>query len=364
MVKPIQDQGAEGTPDDLAPAPVSPDASPAVGEVPPASTAESANRARLISLLHRRVRKLGPLVAKVLGERTPEAVHDLRVLTRRVQQTLTALFPGSRYHRLQLINRTLRRSRRALGAWRNYDVVLERLARKRRQTRSAEKQRAWALVIDSVRKHRQREMRRSRRRLVRLDLFDLNDEVEALLEAHSGISGGGGAGATPREIVAAARASWQTALSRAFEERRAKNVHAFRIETKRLRYRIELIRDLGVQDTAEPLKWLTSLQEALGEWHDRLELGRCIAQAVAASETLYDQPRMSIILLAELEKEQKLAAAEVEALMREVRKSPRRKQFDAWAAHHEQVSPPAPPQAPEPVAAAEPIPAEQPVPIE
>jgi CHAD domain-containing protein len=317
----------------------------------------------LIGLLHRRVRKLGPLVAKVLGERTPEAVHDLRVLTRRVQQTLTALFAGSRYHRLRLINRTLRRSRRALGEWRNYDVVLERLARKRRQTRSAEKQRAWALVIDSVRQHRQHEMRRARRRLVRLDLFDLNDEVEALLEAHSGISGGG-AGATPREIVAAARASWQTALSRAFEERRPENVHAFRIETKRLRYRIELVRDLGVQDTAEPLKWLASLQEALGGWHDRLELGRCIAQAVAASETLYDQPRLSMILLAELEKEQKLAAAEVDALMREVSKSPRRKQFDAWAAHHEQASPPATPQAPEPVAAAEPIPAEQPVPTE
>jgi CHAD domain-containing protein len=262
---------------------------------------------------------------------------------------------------LRLINRTLRRSRRALGEWRNYDVVLERLARKRRQTRSAEKQRAWALVIDSVRQHRQHEMRRARRRLVRLDLFDLNDEVEALLDAHSGISGGG---ATPREIVAAARASWQTALSRAFEERRPENVHAFRIETKRLRYRIELVRDLGVQDTAEPLKWLASLQEALGGWHDRLELGRCIAQAVAASETLYDQPRLSMILLAELEKEQKLAAAEVDALMREVSKSPRRKQFDAWAAHHEQASPPAAPQAPEPVAAAEPIPAEQPVPTE
>ena len=243
MVKSVQDRGLGGSQAAVAPVPRPPDASPATSEARATSAAETPGRTRLINVLRKRLRRLGTLLAEVLGEQTPEAVHDLRVWSRRVQQTLAALFPGSRSRRLRSLRRTLRRSRRALGAWRNRDVVLQRLARKQRQTRSAEKQRAWALVIDSVRKRRRREVRRARRRLVRLDLFDLAEEVEALLKAPG--ASGDGASASPHDIVAAARAQWQAALSRALEDRRVENIHGFRIQTKRLRYRIELLRDLG-----------------------------------------------------------------------------------------------------------------------
>ncbi len=361
MVKSVQDRGLGGSQAAVAPVPRPPDASPATSEARATSAAETPGRTRLINVLRKRLRRLGTLLAEVLGEQTPEAVHDLRVWSRRVQQTLAALFPGSRSRRLRSLRRTLRRSRRALGAWRNRDVVLQRLARKQRQTRSAEKQRAWALVIDSVRKRRRREVRRARRRLVRLDLFDLAEEVEALLKAPG--ASGDGASASPHDIVAAARAQWQAALSRALEDRRVENIHGFRIQTKRLRYRIELLRDLGARDTAAPLEWLRSLQDALGGWHDRLELGRCIAEALAAPETLHDQPRTSIMLLTELEKENRLAAAELDGLMREASDSPRRAQFDAWAALHDQARPP-PSRNIESVVAAETIPAGQRVPTE
>jgi len=317
------------------------------------------DRTRLVNLLRKRLRRFGALLAEVLGEQTPEAIHDLRVWSRRLQQTLTALFPESRSHRLRSLRRTLRRARRTLGAWRNCDVVLQRLARRQRQTRSPEKRRAWALVIDSVRKCREREVRRARRRLVRLGLFDLAEEVEALLKAPG--ASRDGASASPPDVVSAARAQWQAALARALEDRRVENIHGFRIQTKRLRYRIELLRDLGAQDTAAPLEWLRSLQDALGGWHDRLELGRCIAEALATPETLQDQPRMSIILLKELERESRLGAVELDRLMREASDSPRRTRFDAWAALHDE----APQQQNiESVVAAEVIPASQRVPTE
>jgi CHAD domain-containing protein len=313
----------------------------------------------LVSLLRKRLRRFAALLAEVLGEQTPDAVHDLRVWSRRLQQTLAALFPASRSHRLRSLRRTLRRSRRALGAWRNCDVVLQRLARRQRQTRSSEKRRAWALVIDSVRNSRQQEVRRARKKLVRLDLFDLAEEVEALLKAPA--ASRDGASASPFDIVSSARADWQAALSRALEDRRVENIHGFRIQTKRLRYRIELLRDLGGQDTDAPLEWLKSLQDTLGGWHDRLELGRCIAEALATPERLHDHPRMSIILLTELEKENRLAAAELDGLMREASDSPRRTQFDAWVAIHCE----APQQQNiESVVAAEAIPAGQRVPTE
>ena len=360
MVKTDHDRSLGGSQAAVAPVPRLPDASAATSEARATSVTATPDRTRLVSLLRKRQRRFGALLANVLGERTPEAVHDLRVWSRRLQQTLAALFPGSRSHRLRSLRRTLRRSRRALGAWRNCDVVLQRLARKQRQTRSPEKRRALALVIDSVRKSRQHEVRRARKKLVRLDLFDLAEQVEALLKAPG--ASRDGANASPPDIISVAHADWQAALSRALEDRRVENIHSFRIQTKRLRYRIELMRDLGAQDTAAALEWLRSLQDTLGGWHDRLELGRCIAEALATPERLHDQPRMSIILLTELEKEKKLAAVELDGLMREASDSPRRTQFDAWAALHDEASQQQ--QHIEPVVAAEAIPAGQRVPTE
>lgn len=360
MVKAAQERSPGGSEAAIAPAPRLPDGSAATSEPSAASVTETPNRARLVNLLHKRQRRFGAVLTKVLSEQTPDAVHDLRVWSRRLQQTLAALFPDSRSHRLRSLRRTLRRARRALGEWRNCDVALQRLARKQRQTRSPEKRRAWALVIDSVRKRRQREVRRARRRLVRLDLFDLAEDVAAVLKAPS--PSRDGSSTSPRDIVLAAHAQWQKALAGALEDRRVENIHAFRIQTKRLRYRIELLRDLGAPDTDVPLGWLSSLQDALGGWHDRLELGRCIAAALATPETLQDQPRMCIVLLKELEKENRLAAAELDRLMREASAGPRRTQFDAWTTLHGQAPPPQ--QNFESVVAAEAIPAGRRVPTE
>lgn len=69
------------------------------------------------------------------------------------------------------------------------------------------------------------------------------------------------------------------------------------------------------------------------------------------------------MLLTELEKENRLAAAELDGLMREASDSPRRAQFDAWAALHDQARPP-PSRNIESVVAAETIPAGQRVPTE
>ena len=48
-----------------------------------------------------------------------------------------------------------------------------------------------------------------------------------------------------------------------------RNVHALRIATKRLRYRVELAGDVGERRAAEVLPWLEKLQDAIGRWHDR-----------------------------------------------------------------------------------------------
>lgn len=288
---------------------------------------EAPDRAGLVKLLRKRLRRFLALLSEVLAGESPEAVHDLRVWSRRLQQTLIALHPESHSRKLRSLRRTLRRARRTLGGWRNCDVVLQRLARKERQARRPDKRRAWTLVIDFVRKTRERELRRVRKRLLKLDLFSLAKEMEALLEAPG--SNSQVVSASLPEVVSTASSQWQAALSRALEDRRVENIHDFRIQTKRLRYRMELLRDIGALDTSAAVEWLKSLQDGLGTWHDRRELGRAIAETLAKPEALQDEPRTAIMLLKELEKEHALAAAELEELMREASDSPHRARFDA-----------------------------------
>ncbi|HTY53944.1 MAG TPA: CHAD domain-containing protein [Candidatus Binataceae bacterium] len=356
MINRVQQRGLGGSQAVIADVPKLPDASHAVIEPTP-SVSEVSDRARLISLLRKRLRRFSGVLATVLGEQSAESVHDLRVWSRRIQQTLTALFPDSRSNRLRAIRRTLRRSRRALSGWRNCDVVLQRLVRNQRRTRNQEKRQAWGLAIAHVRKCRQREIRRARKRLVRPDLFDLADQAEALIKTSGPVRDKPSVSPT----ISAARAQWLAALTRAMQHREVDTIHRFRIQTKRLRYRIELLRDLGMKDSTASLEWLKSIQEALGTWHDRVELSRFIADALAKPDKLHDEPRLSIILLTELDREKKLAEVDVDQLMREASDSPRRAQFDAWAALHEipqQAPPELQPQLTtvEPMASAEPLP--------
>jgi CHAD domain-containing protein len=91
----------------------------------------------------KRVRKLAlkqldrfmSLEPKVLRGDDPNAIHDLRVASRRLQQVLDLLHPAPRPAEIRKLRRKIRRSRGALGEVRNCDVQLQRvdgiLARKR-----------------------------------------------------------------------------------------------------------------------------------------------------------------------------------------------------------------------------------------
>ena len=76
-----------------------------------------------------------------------------------------------------------------------------------------------------------------------------------------------------------------------------------RIATKVLRYRTELLYDVGARHFKGQLKWLADLQDALGVWHDRQVLHRAVAEALARPEILLNEMQSARILLAELEKD-------------------------------------------------------------
>jgi len=59
------------------------------------------------------------------------------------------------------------------------------------------------------------------------------------------------------------------AVTRAQETRAVGELHRFRIATKVLRYRTELLYDVGYTQLNAELKWLAELPDAIGVWHDR-----------------------------------------------------------------------------------------------
>ena len=103
-------------------------------------------RIRPEQLVHERVRRFMKLLPEVLNSEQVEAVHDLRVWSRRLQQVLMTMFPKVQENRVDSVIRALRRARRGLSGWRDCDVLIALLDRRLRRLRDPDEQRAWGVV--------------------------------------------------------------------------------------------------------------------------------------------------------------------------------------------------------------------------
>src|SRR5712692_986585 len=82
---------------------------------------------RLTALAIKQLKKLGRALSKVQTAEDAKAVHDVRVHTRRAQESLAMLLLDADNREVRRLHRRLRRVRRAVGQWRDCDVALERL---------------------------------------------------------------------------------------------------------------------------------------------------------------------------------------------------------------------------------------------
>lgn len=288
--------------------------------------------ARLVKMLRKGLQRFVNDVARVLTAEDQDAIHDLRVWSRRLQQVLVAMHGETLPRRARAMRRVLRRTRRAIGQWRNYDVVNETIQRRIARARNEERRHAWAIVLKSVSEARRREIRRARKRLMKLAVFGIREAGEALIEA--------GSPAHDRldapfwTAVAQAHDRWCESHAAALQSKQAEDIHAFRIRTKRLRYRIELARELGIDGTKPLLEWFKKLQDWLGRWRDRIELGRVIAGSIADPDRLLTESRASIVLLTELERLRRAAEREVDVLLKGIGRSAGFSRCEEWIAAH------------------------------
>jgi CHAD domain-containing protein len=291
-------------------------------------------------LVRQRVRRFLKLLPEVLNGERPEAVHDLRVWSRRLQQVLVTMFPETQQNRANSVIRTARRARRRLSGWRDCDVLMVLLDRKLRRLHDREEQRAWQVVHVHLVKRREKEIRRARRGLARREFFTLAQRTEDLLK-QSGLvpesghdTGNAQFISTVSEFVKTAYAEWQAALARALESTSQADTHMFRIKTKKLRYRIELASELGYKELRLQLNWLKQLQDRLGQWHDRAEFPRIATEAIADPKFLLDELRPASLLLKRLARERLSEETNVKLLLSAAKDGSEFQELEAWIGNH------------------------------
>jgi CHAD domain-containing protein len=273
--------------------------------------------AALQDLLHARLRKCVALLSKVLAEDDPEAVHDFRVWSRRAQEVVVTLFGKPLPPEAGTIVRVLRRARRSLGICRDCDVLKELLERKARRVRNPAERRTWEMIRQYALNRHEREMRRVVRKLANRKLFTLSRRARALTE-QAAQRGDLQPAALEAMLVSSVRTGyteWRGALSRACDTFLPADIHAFRIRTKRLRYRIELVRDLGDGPAEAALTSLKGLQEGLGQWHDHSQLGRLAGEALADPRFLVEQAQVAGIVLRKLARDHSLQEERIRRLL-------------------------------------------------
>jgi CHAD domain-containing protein len=258
---------------------------------------ESSQKVRELAL--KQLNRLMSYEAKVLKGDDADAIHDMRVASRRLQQVLDLLYPKPRPQEYRRLRRQIRRCRQVLGDVRNFDVLLEIVGRLLARKRSARRE-AWTAVQHFLFMRRSETFLRTTRKIgkINLSVFYVNlkellhrDKTQDHADEHHVH------GATPsrpdfaRDLTSALESTWgrfenQIALSH--KDPRPQVIHGARIATKRLRYLLEVFHEFAVHGSADALVCLRQLQKDLGDWHDLVVLEQKMIELLARKEFLRD----------------------------------------------------------------------------
>lgn len=242
-------------------------------------------RQRLVSLLQ-------AMPAAQAGDHV--SVHQARVASRRLREALPVLGVRANPHALDQADKRVRRITRALGPVRELDVTLLLLDELERN--GAAPLRAIGRVRQAVieeREKRRREMLaeikpsrldKLRKRLVRVAAPDSRPMAKGTTLAEAAAQG------------ASRAAALREAIERAGGIYLADRLHRVRVAAKKLRYALEIQRELTRSRSTAALNRLKTQQDLLGRMHD---LEMLIDRARAAQNRLAPRDRRG---MAELNK--------------------------------------------------------------
>ena len=268
---------------------------------------ESCKKVRELAL--RQLNRFISYESKVLKGDDAEAIHDMRVASRRLQQVLDLLYPKPRPPEVRRLRNQIRRGRQVLGDVRNCDVLLDMVGHSLGRKRSAHRE-AWTAVQHYLRMRRSESFLRTMRKLGKINLTVFYVNLKELLQqdkaqdrtperhARAEVATRGG---FAKDLTSALEAAWTRFESQIEHSRRSPRpevIHGARIATKRIRYLLEVFHEFGVPGSADALSWLRQLQKHLGDWHDLEVLEQMMIEMLARPDFL----RAHLSLAIEVEK--------------------------------------------------------------
>jgi CHAD domain-containing protein len=253
------------------------------------------HRAALLVLLRQRTETLiEAMPAAQAGD--VRSVHQARVATRRLREALPVLRRSLDADAIDRARSRVRRMTRALGPVRELDVSLQHLDEF--ADRGVATGRAIAVVRQSITEER------SRRRREMLTAITPG-KVERLRRELSEVGSGPPVGGRPGAI----RDAVQRVETRAERLRKAiqnagslylpDRLHAVRIAAKKLRYAMEIERELKRSRVTARIRQLKTLQDLLGRMHDLYVLGehtRAVQAQIAGKDRLLTEELDTLVI--------------------------------------------------------------------
>jgi len=223
--------------------------------------------------------------AKALKQHLPKAiegdgigVHHARVASRRLREIVPVLAEDVKGNKPRKAEKKIRRLTRALGAVRELDVtltVLDELAARDTLPRNA---------LEDVRAHvvAEREARRETmlKRMDKVKFAKLDRRLASVAEALDQTESEGWRKALGERLAKRGKAL-VAAIADAGQMYNPERLHQVRIETKKLRYGLEIAAESGTRSAAPLVRQLRKVQDTLGRLHDL----QVLEEHVAAVQT-------------------------------------------------------------------------------
>ncbi len=233
--------------------------------------------------------------ARVLEKNDPEAVHDLRVATRRLRAALELGAEVSGRKKAERLRKELRRLGRALGELREADVnaaMLRELTIPPTASLETAREALLAAAIAEARRLR----RRVQRSLKKADAPRLVQDIRSYAKSLRGSRPDAApAAAFGREQIERRRVPVLSACAQSRRSPTPQNLHLLRIAAKKFRYAVDLLSlAFEPRQRSRIRARLKSFQDLLGRYHD------CV---VLQSEIRRRRSRMRADGLARLDRE-------------------------------------------------------------
>jgi CHAD domain-containing protein len=240
------------------------------------------------------------LESKVLQGDDREAVHNMRVASRRLQQVLDLIYPAPPPKGIRRLRRKIRRSRGALSEVRNCDVQIERVEKVLGSKRATHHQ-AWEAVKEYLTDRRTKAFDKALAKLSKVNLAVFYVRLKAHLTSNGTRPQTDSETRTNPEALSSEEfyqrihegletvwGDFEARIEASGQDSPPEVIHGVRLAAKRLRYAAEVIREFNLPGTDAAVTWLRNLQQQLGDWHDLEVLEEMMIDMVARPAFLRD----------------------------------------------------------------------------